>query len=503
MSDKRKKRGIRKIGIALLFILILLIAGCGKNLQEEKESKVETEEKVREPETEPEEEVEEKETPSIASPSANGALHVEGTQLVGSNGESVQLKGISTHGIAWFPDYINEECFQQFHEEWKANVIRLAMYTAESGGYCTDGDKERLKNLVKSGVEYATNQDMYVIIDWHILSDSNPNMHIEEAKTFFTEMSEEYRDAENVLFEICNEPNSGTEWQEIRTYAEEIIGIIRSNKEDAVILVGTPNWCQYVDEAAADPITGYDNIMYTLHFYAATHTDDLRGKMVSALETGLPIFVSEYGICDASGNGAIDEGQANQWIDLMNEYGISYVAWNLSNKAETSAILLDTCSKTSGFVEEDFSASGIWLRDMLTGRKESEVSEGASEDSNSSGKADSAVGQPSKAQGNLTWESGDMEVAAVLKNSWEESGIPVYQYELVLRNISGKNCANWAIDVPFQAEITLTDGWNGEYSVEGNTLHITSKDYNGTVPDGGSVTDIGFIIKGGNGINLL
>ena len=267
----------------------------------------------------------------LAVPSVSGALHVEGAQLTDSNGNAIQLKGISTHGLAWFPEYVNEECFRQLRDKWNVNVIRLAMYTAESGGYCTDGNKEQLISLVKCGVEYATENDMYVIIDWHILADGNPNTYINEAEQFFSEMSKEYADYDNVIYEICNAPNGGTGWGEIKSYAEKIIEVIRSNDEDGIILVGTPNWSQYVDQAAADPITGYDNIMYTLHFYAATHTDWLRDTMTAAVEAGLPIFVSEYGICDASGNGAIDEEQARQWIDLMDNYGISYVAWNLSN----------------------------------------------------------------------------------------------------------------------------------------------------------------------------
>ena len=135
-----------------------------------------------------------------------------------------------------------------------------------------------------------------------------------------------------------------------------------------MIIVGTPNWSQFVDQAAADPITEYDNIMYTLHFYAATHKDDLRDKMAAALDSGLPVFVTEYGICDASGNGAIDQEQADRWVELMDRYGVSYAAWNLSNKDESSAILKSTCGKTSGFEEGDLSASGQWLFKMLTER---------------------------------------------------------------------------------------------------------------------------------------
>lgn len=305
------------------------------------------------------------EKPDDTSSSISKALHVSGTKLLDNDGNTVQLKGVSTHGLAWFPAYINEDCFRQLKEDWGLNVIRLALYTAEYGGYCTGGDQESLKELVKNGVECAARSDLYVIIDWHILSDGNPNMYKDEAKSFFAEMAKQYAGYDNVLYEICNEPNGSASWSDIKSYAEEIIPVIRAYDEDAIILVGTPNWSQYIDQAAADPVSGYSNIMYTLHFYAAAHTDSLRNTMVSAIEDGLPVFVSEFGICDASGNGAIDEYQAKQWIDAMDKYDVSYVAWNLSNKEETSAILSSKCSKVSGFTEEDLSASGKWLRQMF------------------------------------------------------------------------------------------------------------------------------------------
>lgn len=81
----------------------------------------------------------------LAVPSVCGALSVDGTQLVDENGNPVQLKGISTHGIGWFPTYVDQNAFRQFRNEWNVNVMRLAMYTHENSGYCTDGNKEDLK----------------------------------------------------------------------------------------------------------------------------------------------------------------------------------------------------------------------------------------------------------------------------------------------------------------------------------------------------------------------
>ncbi len=365
-----------------------------------------------------------------------------------------------------------------------------------------------MKELVKSGVEYATELGMYVIIDWHILSDSNPNTHKDEAKAFFAEMAELYAGYDNVLYEICNEPNGGTSWSDIKSYAGEVIPVIRSYDNDGIIIVGTPNWSQYVDQAAADPITGYENIMYALHFYAATHTDSLRSTMISAINAGLPIFVTEYGICDASGNGAIDENQANQWVSVMNEYGISYVAWNLSNKAETSAILNSGCGKTAGFTADDLSASGKWLYEMLTGKAAQDTPaptqtapiEKSSQDAVT--EENLPAGQP-ETKPAVSLDNGEITFTANLINSWESDGSSFYQYELTLQNNSGKDCTSWNVDVPFSGAITLSDGWNGDYSVSGSTLHITSKDYNGSIPSGGSIGNIGFIVSGSQNLAIV
>lgn len=295
-----------------------------------------------------------------------GRLHVKGTKLVDKKGHEVQLRGVSTHGLSWYPQYVNDKCFAQLHDKWGANVVRLAMYTEEYNGYCSGDAKNRsdLKKLIKKGVRLAKKHKMYVIVDWHILSDGNPNSHKKEAKAFFREMSREFKGYNNVIYEICNEPNNGTSWKEIKSYARSVISTIRKNDKKAVIVVGTPTWSQDVDQAAADPIKG-DNIMYALHFYAATHKTDLRNKMTAAINKGLPVFVTEYGICDASGNGVIDKKEADRWVQTMDEYGVSYIAWNLSNKQESSSIIKSSCPKVSGFKKSELSDEGRWLYHLL------------------------------------------------------------------------------------------------------------------------------------------
>lgn len=293
--------------------------------------------------------------------SIHGALSVKETNIVDKNGQVVQLKGISTHGLQWFPQYVNKETFKFMRDEWGINVVRLAMYTDPNVGYTKE-----LHEKVKEGINYATELGLYVIVDWHILSDGNPNTYKAEALEFFKEIANEYKDNENIIYEICNEPNGNVSWErEIKPYAQDVIKQIREIDKDAIIICGTPTWSQDVDIVAKSPIEGYDNIMYALHFYAATHTDWIRNKAKKAIDSGLPIFVSEFGICDASGNGGIDYNQSEQWMNFLNENNISWVMWNLSNKQETSAIILSNCNKVTEWTEDELSSAGKWLVEAL------------------------------------------------------------------------------------------------------------------------------------------
>lgn len=290
----------------------------------------------------------------------HGALSVNGTNIIDENGEKFQLKGVSTHGLQWYPQYVNKETFEYMRDNWKINAVRLAMYSDPNVGYNTN-----LHKIVENGVEYATDAGLYVIIDWHILSDGNPNTNKVAAINFFKEMAEKYKENNNVIYEICNEPNGDVQWErDIKPYAQDVIKEIREIDEDAIIVVGTPTWSQDVDVVAKSPINGYENIMYTLHFYAATHKDYLRQKLNTALNTGLPIFVTEFGICDASGNGAVDIEEANKWIDYLNSNNISWMCWNLSNKNESSSILKNT-EKLSNWTKEELSEEGKWLLEAL------------------------------------------------------------------------------------------------------------------------------------------
>ncbi|MCR4734804.1 MAG: glycoside hydrolase family 5 protein [Treponema sp.] len=297
-----------------------------------------------------------------ASPVAkHGKLKVDGAYLYDKNGQKFMLYGMSTHGLAWFPQYVNKAAFKTLRDDWNTNSVRLALYVQENGGYCAGGNQDQLKELIFKGIDAATELGMYVIVDWHVLN-FNPNQHLEDAMLFFSEISQKYAKYDNVIYELCNEP-TGSPWgSALVPYAEALIPIIRKNAKDSIIIVGTNTWSQDIHEAALAPLK-YKNIMYAFHFYADTHRDSFRDRVETCVESGLPVFITEFGTCNSSGNGGFNVGQTQAWLDLIKKYNISHMNWSLANKAETASIISADCSKTSGWTYEELTDSGKLIHD--------------------------------------------------------------------------------------------------------------------------------------------
>lgn len=287
----------------------------------------------------------------------HGRLKVKGRYIVDNNNRKFLIKGPSTHGIAWFPQYVNKSCFKSF-KKWGANTIRLACYSSTGEGYNTGS----VWNTIDKGVKAATALGMYVVIDWHILNENNPMTTLKAAKKFFKHFASKYGKRKNVIWEICNEPH-WCEWKkDIKPYAKKIIKLIRKYSSN-IIVVGTPTWSQDVDVVAASPLTGTykKNVCYTLHFYAATHKDDLRNRVKTAISKGLPILCTEFSICEASGDGYLDKASGNAWIKLMKKNNIGFLAWNISNKAETSSFIKPGCTKSGTLNKKNLTAAGKWV----------------------------------------------------------------------------------------------------------------------------------------------
>ncbi|MFJ9554648.1 glycoside hydrolase family 5 protein [Nocardiopsis sp. NPDC101807] len=297
----------------------------------------------------------------------HGQLTVCGVKLCDSNGDPVQLTGMSSHGLQWYSDCLTDGSLDALAHDWNADVLRVSMYIQE-GGYETDprGFTDRVHELI----EEATARGMYVIVDWHMLTPGDPRHNTERARTFFSEIASVHADKDNVLYEIANEPN-GVSWDAIKDYAEEIIPVIRAESPEAVVLVGTRAWSSLGmsegsdhTEITADPVDA-DNIMYVFHFYAATHGSYREAFRAAAQE--LPLFVTEFGTQQATGDGPNDFASAQAYLDLMEEEQISWVNWNFSDDFRSGAVFeTGTCAAGGPWTGAgSLKPAGEWIRDRI------------------------------------------------------------------------------------------------------------------------------------------
>jgi hypothetical protein len=291
---------------------------------------------------------------------ANGQLRVIGKQLSNESGKAIQLRGMSTHGLHWFPQCYTQGSMQALANDWGADVVRAAMYVKE-GGY--ENNRAGLRDKVNQIVDWTEANGMYCIIDFHTLNPGNPNDYLADAKEFFQIMAQRNAGKKNVIYEICNEPN-GVDWNTIKSYADQIIPIVRQYAPNSVILVGTPNYCQRPQDVLSAPLT-YANILYTFHFYSASHFFQSDIKNVS---NQLPLFCSEWGTSTYSGGGNIDLNNAQNWLDMMagqNPGGqkMSWCNWTYSQAGESSAALNSGACDNQQW--NNTSPSGTWVKEHI------------------------------------------------------------------------------------------------------------------------------------------
>ncbi|MFN8436191.1 MAG: cellulase family glycosylhydrolase [Cytophagales bacterium] len=293
----------------------------------------------------------------------NGKLSIKGTHLVNECGNVVQLKGMSTHGIQWFGNCLNANSVQALAKDWKADILRLAMYIQE-GGYASN--PSYYKTVIDNLVNECEKQGIYVIIDFHVHIPGDPMSYLSDSKEFWDYMATKHKNKKHVLYEICNEPN-GVTWTRVKEYANIIIPRIRAIDASTPIICGSSRWSQDLDSVAVSPLP-YTNILYSFHFYAGTHTQTLRARVDYAIAKGVPVIVTEWGTNDVNSAFEPDLVKAAEWLNWLNENKISWMNWSFSDKNESSAAL--TSGACGSNMWNSTTTSGTFIKSQISQPKE-------------------------------------------------------------------------------------------------------------------------------------
>ncbi|URZ05573.1 carbohydrate-binding domain-containing protein [Clostridium felsineum] len=297
-------------------------------------------------------------------PSIGGSLQIlqqqDGTKTLCDKGRKpIQLRGMNTHGLQWFPAILNNNAFAAVSNDWGANVIRLDIYVTENG---YDTDPEGMTAKVIKAIDLSIANNMYVIVDWHINIPGDPNASVYSgAKDFFKKISSKYPNNPNIIYELCNEPSNvdpgisddSDGWKKVKSYAEPIIKMLRETGNNNLVICGTPSWSHRPDLAADDPIVdSANNTIYSAHFSAgsedpspkdATDRTNVVNSIKYALKHGVAVFASEWTPAEATGlieKGGIYKDSSDCWLNFLNKNNISWCSWSLANNNDASAAFI-------------------------------------------------------------------------------------------------------------------------------------------------------------------
>jgi len=289
----------------------------------------------------------------------HGALRVEGNRILDRAGNPAVLRGMSFFWSQWMGQYYTTNVVQWLRNDWACDVVRVAVGVTPDGVL---GHPEKEISKAKVVIQAAIDCGMYVVVDWH---DHNAYEHQAPAIAFFEEIARTYGKKPNIIYETWNEPLAKHDWiTVIKPYHEAVVAKIRAIDPDNLIVLGTQTWSQDVDKASLNPVKGV-NLAYTLHYYAATHKEGLRQKARTALAKGVALFVTEWGTCEASGNGKLDEEECRLWFTFMEKHNLSWCNWSIADKVETSAALRPKASPNGGWSSNELSPSGQFVRAEL------------------------------------------------------------------------------------------------------------------------------------------
>lgn len=278
------------------------------------------------------------------------------------NGQPAQLRGISLSWSIWGgAKYYTPAVVDELIDAFKCNVIRVSMAIEPENGYLSDPDLQ-WKRIVPV-IDRALERGVYVIMDWH---DHHADKNVKEAVSFFDRFSAKYAHSPLIIYEIWNEPER-IDWKIIKNYAETLVPVIRKNDPKNLIVVGSSSWDQDIDIVAKDPLVGFHNIAYSFHFYASEpyHQEGLRERATGAIESGLPVFVTEWGVGEANGDGVFDLAKNKAWMDWMEKYQLSWVNWNVTDKKETTALLRPGAPVKGKWGIKHLTPAGLYIKEQL------------------------------------------------------------------------------------------------------------------------------------------
>ncbi len=268
-------------------------------------------------------------------------IEVKGNRLVNANGDTVLFRGVSIAD----PDKLKQEGVWNKKlfikaKEFAATLIRIPVHP----GAWRARTPGKYMTLLDQAVQWCTEESLYVIIDWHSIGNLEQSLY--EDASYFTSLQETFNfwltmarhfagDNTVAFFELFNEPTSdfgqlgNLSWEEWKTINEDLIKLIRANRNNSIPLVAGFDWAYDLTPLNYAPINA-EGIAYTVHPYPHKRTPPYEPKWdedFGFAAEKYPIVATELGFTLGKG-GMEDNGEYGKAIvNYMEGKHISWVWW--------------------------------------------------------------------------------------------------------------------------------------------------------------------------------
>jgi endoglucanase len=280
----------------------------------------------------------------------HGQLSCISGHICGANGQPVQMRGMSMYGWTNACGYAfyNASCINHLAQDWHCTAIRMP--------YQPNGSIPMTQ--INAVIQACIDNGIYVIVDWHGGSATTAST----TAAWFKTVATQWHTYPNIMYEPWNEPTVA--WSQIKPYMETVIAAIRAIDPNNIIICGNPQWDQQPQAAAADPITDYKNIAYSMHFYAASHSESGFGPgITTAMSKGCAIFITEYGTCNASGGSPLNLPATTTWYNFLDANKIGSTNWGVECQDMNGAAAFQKSASTTGpWSASDLTTDGAFVK---------------------------------------------------------------------------------------------------------------------------------------------
>ena len=273
-------------------------------------------------------------------------ISVKGNKFVDPQGNAVLLRGLAIAD----PDKIesqghwSKDLFVKV-KEMGTKVVRIPVHPVAWRGR---GPANYIK-LLDQAVEWATDLDMYICLDWHsignlttgLFQDPMYDTTLQETYGFWRAMARHYAGHNTIVFyELFNEPTTfngqlgPVVWAEWKRIQENLITIIRAHNPQALVLIAGFDWAYDLTPLHEEPINA-SNIGYTTHPYPWKRSAPWEPKWEEDFGFAAgkyPVVATEFGEAPAApaptaATNAAQPAYGPSIYNYLEGKGISWIVW--------------------------------------------------------------------------------------------------------------------------------------------------------------------------------